>query len=400
MLVSSALTAVSCALSPALQRTGSSDGSPARTRATRTATPTSPFPEQVHWTLQLNNAIIAPGLVTYSGSVGYLSIAGDRIAAFDLLSGALQWMVSARPQSVPAFANGRLFIEESGSLAALEAKDGSVAWRVPLTAALAAPLAADHEWLVGTTADAVLMFRTVDGMLVWRHDLGTSPHGAPAVSGDRIFIPVIDGRVIALRGDTGETLWQRRLGAAANNILASGDRLFVGSDDNYLYCLDAKDGARVWRTRTGADVVSRPTVDENRVYFISLDNVLRALNRGNGVQLWKRALSFRPAWPPVNVFDTVVVVGPMGPLHAYYLKDGTPAGEMTVGADVPAAPVYAFESPLIAGPMLVVITRNLAGDAKIAAVSRAFEPTVATALPPLPGAQQPLPTTLAKSPSE
>jgi outer membrane protein assembly factor BamB len=379
MLASSAVVAVSCGPSPASR--------PTKPAVARTAVPVSPFPEQTRWTLELNNPLVAPGFVAYGGSAGYFPIAGDRIAAFDLSSGAQQWVVRGRPRSVPVFADGRLFIEEADGLTALEAKDGSVAWRIPLADPLAVPLASDHGWLVAATAAAVLTFRAIDGSLLWRQDLGAGPHGSPALSGDRLFIPIADGRVIAFRVDTGEKLWERRLGAAANDILLSADRLFVGSDDNYLYCLDAQDGRKVWRVRTGADVVSRPAVDEHRVYFVSLDNVVRALNRRNGVQQWKRALPFRPAWPPIKAFDTVVVAGLMGPLHAYYLKDGTPAGEMSTGPDVLAAPLYAFESPAMVGPMLVAVTHNLAGDAKVTAVGRAIEPPIAPALPPLPGLQ-------------
>jgi outer membrane protein assembly factor BamB len=384
MLASSALIAVSCGLSPASR--------PTKPAVNRTAVLTSPFPEQGHWTLELNNPLVGPGIVAYTGSAGYFPIAGDRIAAYDLLTGAQRWIVPALPRSAPAFADGRLFIEEAGGLAALEAKDGSVAWRIPLSDALAVPLASDHGRLVAATAAAVLAFRASDGSQLWRHDLGSSPHGLPALGGDRVFVPVKDGRVIAFQADTGEMLWERRLGDAANDILASQDRLFVGSDDNYLYCLNAETGEKVWRARTGADVVSRATVDDRRVYFVSLDNVLRALNRRNGVQQWKRSLPFRPAWPPINVLDAVVVVGLVGPLRAFYLKDGTPAGEMSTGPDVLAGPLHAFESPAIVGPMLVVVTHNVSGDAKVTAVSRAFEPPIAPVLPPLPGAQPLTPT--------
>jgi outer membrane protein assembly factor BamB len=385
MLASSALMAVSCGPSPASR--------PAKPTVSRTAVLTSPFPEELHWTLELNNPLVASGFVAYGGSAGYFPIAGDRMVAIDLLSGALQWTVPALPRSAPAFADGRLFIEVAGGLVALEAKDGSVAWRIPLSDALAVPLAADHGRLVAATAGAVLVFRAQDGSLLWRHDLGSSPHGVPALGGDAIYVPVTDGRVIAFQADTGAMLWEHRLGAAANDIVTFKDRLFVGSNDHYLYCLDAGTGEKAWRTRTGADVVSRPTVDERRVYFVSLDNVVRALNQRNGVQQWKRSLPFRPAWPPVNVFDAIVVAGLMGPLRAFYLKDGAPAGEMNTGADLLAAPLHAFESPAVVGPMLVVVTHNVAGDAKITAVSRAFEPAIAPTLPALPGAQTLTPTT-------
>ena len=385
MLMPSALIAVSCGLSPASR--------PTQPAVSKTTVLTSPFPDELHWTLELNNPLVASGFVAYGGSVGYYPIAGDRIVAIDLVSGALQWTVPALPRSTPAFADGRLFIEVAGGLAALESKDGSVAWRIPMSDALAVPLASDHGLVVAATAGAVLVFRAKDGSLLWRHDLASPPHGMPALGEAGIFVPVTDGRVIAFQADTGEILWEHWLGAAANDIVMLKDRLFVGSNDHFLYCLNAGNGDKVWRTRTGADVVSRPTVDERRVYFVSLDNVVRALNQRNGVQQWKRSLPFRPAWPPINVFDAIVVAGLMGPLKAYYLKDGTPAGEMNTGADLLAARLHAFESPAVVGPMLVVVTHNVAGDAKITAVSRAFEPSIATALPALPGAQTLTPAT-------
>ena len=54
-----------------------------------------------------------------------------------------------------------------------------------------------------------------------------------------MYVPLADGRVLALRADNGEILWERRLPEAPNDILVSDQQLFVGSNDNYLYCLNA-----------------------------------------------------------------------------------------------------------------------------------------------------------------
>ena len=105
------------------------------------------------------------------------------------------------------------------------------------------------------------------------------------------------------------------------------------------------------------------------VYFVSLDNVLRALNRSNGVQQWKKGLTFRPAWSPIIGADTVMVTGIQGPLLAFYRKDGAPGGELVTGMDEIAAPPYAFESARALGPMIVVVTRNLKAGATVKAVS-------------------------------
>jgi len=225
----------------------------------------------------------------------------------------------------------------------------------------------------------------------WRHELGGKPHRTPSLGGDGVYVPMADGRVLALRADNGEIVWERRLPEPPNEILISDSQLLVGSNDNYLYCLDTSDGRTRWRSpRTGSDVVSRPTVDDDRVYFVSLDNVLRALNRGNGVQKWKKGLTFRPAWSPMIGADTVLVTGIQGPLLAFYRKYGAAGGELATGADLIAAPPYAFESADALGPIIVVVTRNLKAGATIKAVSRRIEPPavpigVLPGLVPVPG---------------
>jgi outer membrane protein assembly factor BamB len=366
-------------------------------RSSAKPSPLSPYPAELRWTLALNNALVAQP--AYDGSNGYFPIQGDRVAAYDLHQGTQRWIVSARPLSAPAVGGGLLFLEQSGGLSALHVADGSVAWTVPLTEKLAVPLVWDSGRLVAGTPTAILSFRAEDGMLQWRRDLNAKPQRTPSLGGDGVYVPMADGRVIALAADTGEILWERRLPEAPNDILVSDLQLFVGSNDNYLYCLNTRDGLTRWRsTRTGADVVSRPTVDGDHVYFVSLDNVLRALNRSNGVQQWKKGLTFRPAWSPIIGADAVMVTGIQGPLLAFYRKDGAPGGELVTGVDLIAAPPYAFESPQALGPMIVVVTRNLKAGATVRAVSHSIEPPPVP-LGVLPGLV-PVPASTLESPGE
>ena len=357
-------------------------GRPPKQSSTKKVSPLSPFPDETQWTLELNNALVAPP--AYEVSTGYFPIADDRIAAYDLATGTLLWLATARPRSALILGDGLLFIEQTDEIAALKATDGSVAWRSALSEKLAVPLAWNSGRIVAATATAALAFRASDGSLLWRHDLDATTHASPALAADRVFIPTEDGRVIALRADTGEMLWEHRLGAAANEILVADEWLFVGSNDNYLYCLSAQDGEKRWRARTGADVVSRPIVDEHRVYFLSLDNILRALNRTNGVLQWKRPLTFRPAWAPIKAFDALIVSDIQGPLRAFFLKDGTPAGEVPTGTEELAAPVFTLEATETLGLTMVIVTRHLATGAKVRAAIRAFDPPVLESVVPLP----------------
>jgi outer membrane protein assembly factor BamB len=344
--------------------------------------PLSPFPAVTHYTLALNSQLIAPP--AYDDSYGYFPIDFDRIVAYDLNLGKQLWLVSAKPLWAPAAGGGFLFIYQTDSLSAYRASDGSIAWTTPFPhKPVVAPLW-DHGWLVVVTASDVFAFRDSDGGLVWQQPIA-GVRAVPSIDEDRMYLSLVDGRVLALRLDTGARIWEQKVGGDPNAILARGARLFVGSTDNFLYCLKTEDGSKDWRVRTGADIVSQPIAEGDRVYFVSLDNVLRAVNHSNGVQLWKKSLPFRPAWPPLKVADTVVVAGLAGSARAFFVKDGLAAGELGIdAASEIAAPFHAFASTSALGPMVIAVTNSFAEGAAVMAVSRTIDPPIAP-LAPFPG---------------
>ena len=217
------------------------------------------------WTLALSNQLTVPP--AYDATRVYFALEGDRIAAYDIVSGERQWLVTARPQMQPVAGDGLLFLVEPDALTALNAVDGSVAWQLPFAEKLAVVPVWDNGWLVLATATGeVLAFRATDGHLVWRQRLESPAHAPPALAADRVYVPTDNGRIVALQVETGERLWERRLGGAADDILALDERLYAGSTDNFFYCLMAKDGRVAWRWRTGgrrhrpADRRRRPRV--------------------------------------------------------------------------------------------------------------------------------------------
>jgi len=342
----------------------------------------SPFPSRTHWSLSLNNNLTARP--AFDGASGYFPIEGDRIAAYELNQGTLLWVISAATKSAPAVGGDLLFLDLGASIAARKTGDGSLAWEIPFAEKLAAPLVFANGWLFAATSDALMAYRASDGSLVWRREVA-GVRASPTATGDRVFLALADGRVLALRVDDGEQVWARRIGGMPNEILAVDIQLFVGSTDNYLYCLKIADGEIGWRKQTGADVLNRPLADDDNVYFVSLDNVLRALNRGHGVQQWMRALPFRPAWAPIGALDAVIVAGLAVPPRAYFLKDGAPADALTTDKTGEiVAPLHTFTSPTAFGPVIVLVTRSLAGEVSVTATSRAIEPPPAGGIGPLP----------------
>jgi outer membrane protein assembly factor BamB len=352
-----------------------------QTYAADDPTPLALFPLQTLWTVGLNNSLTAPP--TFDATRGFFPLEGDQIAAHNLSDGTRLWVARIRTRVEPAAGDNLLFVVAPGSLAALRAADGSSAWELPFSETLAVPLVWDNGWLIAvTTSGDVLAFRANDGALIWRRSIGAAAHARPAMSIDRVYVPTTDGRIVALRVDTGAAIWERRLGGAGNDILALEKRLYVGSDDRYFYCLNTEDGAIEWRWQTGADVIGLPVVDDRTVFFVSLDNVLRALNRSSGVQRWKSALPLRPSTGPIRAGDALVVAGPAPTLRAYKVQDGKAAGEFAAPGEQ-AAPPHLFTDSSRPIPVVIAVTRDILKGTTLVALTRSIDPPT-VALAPLP----------------
>jgi outer membrane protein assembly factor BamB len=307
---------------------------------------------------------------------------------------------------------------DAATLKALRTADGSVAWELPFADTLAVHPVWDNGWLIlaGANGD-VRALRATDGEQIWRRDLASPAHAAPALAADRVYVPTTDHRIVALRVENGEQLWERRLGGAPNDILALDERLYVGSLDNFFYCIMADDGRVDWRWRTGGDIVGRPVADDRYVYFVSFDNVLRAMNLVTGGQQWIRPLPLRPTWPPVKAGTTIVVSGESATLRAFKTKDGIASGTFTGVAPQPAPPEdappganapdkkpltfealepdarvvavpYVFEHPLTHAPLIMVVFSDVVKGASATLLMHSFEPALIDKVAQLPNLVQ------------
>jgi outer membrane protein assembly factor BamB len=349
--------------------------------------PVALVPVRSVWTLALNNQLTLPP--AYDATRAYFSIEHDRLVAYDIASGAQTWLVETHALFQSAAGDDLVFLAEADALVALRAADGTEAWRTPV----AEPLAVRPVWdsgrlVAATTSGMMLAYRASDGQLLWQTDVQSAPHAPPTVAGDRVYVPTTDSRIVALQVTDGAALWERRVGGLPNDILAADDRLFAGSTDDFFYCLMAKDGRIDWRWRTGADVIGLPAADEHRVYFVSLDNVLRALNKVSGGQYWMRALPVRPTSGPALAGATLVVAGQARTIRTYGIKDGVATADINAGAEV-AAPPHVL--PSMAGqPQLLVVTRDIVKGAVATLSIRSIEPATAP-MTPLPNPVMPAP---------
>jgi outer membrane protein assembly factor BamB len=102
------------------------------------------------------------------------------------------------------------------------------------------------------------------------------------------------------------------------------DRVFVGSTNNEIFAFDPDTGRLAWRFPFGGDVIGVAAGDD-LVFVVSLDNMVRALNRGNGNQRWRQSLTTRPVGPP-QVFAGVVAVPGAASVTTFNSRTGVQIG--------------------------------------------------------------------------
>jgi outer membrane protein assembly factor BamB len=374
---------VACCVNVDAQTATSASRQVKQTRSADDKRPLQLFPVEALWTLKLNNALTAAP--AFDQTRGFFPLEGDQLAAYDLVGRRLLWIVPVHTTVEPVVSDGLVFVVEPEFLAALRVEDGVVAWKAPVAEMLAVPPAVAGDWLViATTSGDIVTLRTHEGGVVWRQHLNTPAHARPEISGNRIFVPTSDSHVIAFNRDTGVVLWDARLGKPGNEILATNERLYLGSEDRYFYSLNAMTGAVEWRWPTGANVIGRPVVDDQIVYFVALDNVLRALNLSSGVQRWKSALPLRPSTGPIRWSQTLVVAGTTPSLQAYNAEDGKPLGQASTSNEL-SAPPHLVTDPSLPFPVLLTVTSDITGRATVTASTRTVEPTMLQ-IAPLPNA--------------
>lgn len=297
---------------------------------------TQNLPYEVKWSVALSAPPAAPPAI--AGDQIYVALQSGVVAAHRTSDGTEAWRRDIRTDAPLATDAGRVFIASGEAIYALNA-DGSPAWHAE-AGALTAPMLAHDGWVVAAAKDQLSALRATDGSIVWRRPIGVTRE-RPSIEGGNLFVPLEDGRVLALDLATGKQKWERQLHGAPTEVLPFADRVFVGSADKHLYCLDTDDGEVAWRQQIGAALRGKPAAHETRVYVVALDNLLRAFDRGNGALRWSpRGLPFRPTAGPVVLGRTVAVAGTTNEIRAFDAATGQPSGQLALPESLATLPAY------------------------------------------------------------
>lgn len=331
------------------------------------------------WVVPFDTPPVAPA--GFDSSSAYVPLKGGQLVAVDLDRGVVRWRLDAATAFTPATGEGMVFTSSDSAIEARDAHTGATRWRTALPGGAAAPLYWDTGWLLASTPSGDLAaFRGSDGTLMWRRPLGSPVSTTPAPALDRLYLPLADGRLVAVALATGETVWSHTVTGRITALLGLDDQLVFGTTEKLVVSVDLRRGRERWRWRVGGDVAGLPAADAKRIYFASRDNLLRAVDRKSGNLRWKAVLPSRPAGGPLRLPGAVMVPLGSSEILGFDLETGKASVTIKAAGELGAQPFLRPAARLTA-PRLIAVSR----EGQLQAFGLRFEPPLAP-LDALPGA--------------
>jgi outer membrane protein assembly factor BamB len=300
-------------------------------------------------------APVAPPLVAEGRVI--LALRSGILSALLLADGTEAWTVKLAVDQPLAAEGDKIFVVAGETLHALNAVDGSSAWKAEVGKP-SAPILARGGWVIVAGGGSVTALRAADGETIWSKSAGAISE-RPAIDGDGLYLPIAEGRLVALDLKTGNLRWDLEVGASPTEPLAYGDRVYFGSDSKRFFSRKAGSGREDWTWEVGTRIIGPAAADESYVYFTAMDNIVRALSRGNGGRRWAYPLAYRPTRGPVVIGGQVGVPGITSELPGLDVKSGKATGKLTLPVLLAIGPSFVPASGVDGVPAVVTITGGL-----------------------------------------
>jgi outer membrane protein assembly factor BamB len=311
------------------------------------------------WSTKIGTAAASTGGAVVSSPIVadgdvYAAGADGSISAYSA-SGAKLWSKKLGTSPIidtPAYDNGKVFVEEGGTLYSLTASSGKKNWSVSVGSNESSPSVVNGQVFVAPENGYEYSYKESSGSLIWSGKLQfNATYNSPTVGGGLVYTGDTSCVINALKESTGKEVWALNYDEANIDatVAYTGDAITGGSDGDYVFSRTASNGASLWETSVTGGVESSPAVfqptighpiavfgtDAGLLYgvgpifsspAVSSDGIavvgteqgdLFAVNVVNGSLLWRYHLTSGITSSPAITTSGVYVTGSDGYLYLF-----------------------------------------------------------------------------------
>ncbi|HCY04217.1 MAG TPA: outer membrane protein assembly factor BamB [Gammaproteobacteria bacterium] len=347
----------------------------------------------VEWQRKVGDGLGKKYIRLVPGVVADRVIAADgygALAAFDRFSGKPLWQQQfaavERPgfgikrlldRRDPAFVSGGVGVGEGlvligttqGEVIALDVADGSERWRTRVgTEVGAAPTAGDGRVYVQTIDDRISALDVDTGDVAWTYDSqmplltlrGTS---APVFDQGVLYSGFANGKVVALRAENGEPIWEQRVMLPEGRseldrivdvdarVELDGTSMYALAYQGRVAAISRREGRPMWEQELSGFLDMAQGYGQ--VYVIDEDDTVSALDKDSGEINWQQSAFARRKLTAPLAFSNYLVTGDEeGYLHVLAQRDGRLVGRRKLGGK------GLRTQPIIADDMVYTLTNS------------------------------------------
>ena len=250
-----------------------------------------------------------------------------QLVALDRQTGATRWTSSVSTRLPPVLTHGVVVVAAPGGIEALDPRTGRQQWSVALDRPARTRMIAQGPLLLTVLEGGDLVAVHLQRREVaWRLSLGASDRVSMTADAEAAYLVTNGSRAMSVNLSDGLLRWERTLDGELSEPAVDRDRVFIGSTTKSFWSLDARTGRDKgwkWTGQIFGGTIVGAAVHGNNVYVVSWDNIVRALNRGDGAQRWKEPVT-RPLFPPRILNGIVAVVGVSPTLSTFRADNGSP----------------------------------------------------------------------------
>ncbi|HZU20792.1 MAG TPA: PQQ-binding-like beta-propeller repeat protein [Gaiellaceae bacterium] len=250
-------------------------------------------PFRVVWSRGLGGLIEFPAVV--SDGVAYIGNASGTVRALDMRDGTVIWRhdtPNGKMASSPAVWGSALVVHGmDGHVRVLRRSDGRLLWDYDVGSPIeSSPVVARGVDVFGAWNGTVTALDLRTHRVRWQRAFGCKVTSSAAFDGGTLYLGDYCGRLLALRASDGALLWTGSVnGRIYGTPAVAGGRVFVPSSDGGSLTAFSTRGAYLWRRSIGSYVYSSPAVWRGRVFFGSYNGVFYAVSAATGATLWEQA---------------------------------------------------------------------------------------------------------------
>jgi outer membrane protein assembly factor BamB len=289
----------------------------------------------------------------------YAASTDGAITAFDAETGERVWSrkLKLTLSAGVGYGDGLLFAgTEDGEVIALYASNGNPAWVGEAKGGvMASPEGGKNIVVVPVSGDRLVGLSSTDGTRVWTLAESTprlllKGRGRPLVVTDVVFAGFDNGKLMLIRLDNGQRLWEIRVGDVIGKSeierlsdidarpLLINETVYAAAYQSRIVAIDARNVRILWES----DISTNKDMDggEKYLYVVGEDDIVYAIDRNTGETVWEQdKLAYRKLSPPAIVGSYVLVGDLEGYLHLLDTETGEIVGREKAGGAVISQPV-------------------------------------------------------------